>query len=180
MSLTDNDYASNNGASTARKLANGAVETVAAEVETNVERFDEARAKLKARASEIRKAAAERLEQARVKAGELAHTAGEKATAAGKGAVTHAKAHPVQTALIGAAAVGAAIGVAIAVRNNRSRHIAATTAKHFWSDYGKILLPLATALAVPTKAVADEAPRLADRASKFASSLSPRIAKYLH
>jgi|GEM_PF-6493155 len=175
MSVTDTDYQNSTGATPRRDMANGASSTLSAEAAHNVERFDEARRQLKERASEIRKVAGERLERARTKAAALAHTAGEKATEAGKGAVTHVRAHPVRSAVIAAGAVGAAVAVAMLVRNNRSRHIAAKTAKHFWSDYGKILMPLAAALAVPAKAAADEAPKLAHRGSKLLSRLPNRL-----
>ena len=172
MTITETEFEKNAGSSAPRRTANGATDSA--------ERLDQAKQQLKVKAEEVRLAATERLGQAKVKAAALAQDAKVKASAASQTAVAHAKAHPVQTAVIAAGAVGAAVGLAVMMRNNRSRNIAARTAKSFWSDYGKILLPLATALAVPSKAIADRTPKLASQGSKFAAALPKSLSRHFH
>jgi ElaB/YqjD/DUF883 family membrane-anchored ribosome-binding protein len=140
----------------------------------------EARANLKAKAEEARAAASERLAQAKSKASELATTAQQKASEGGKAAVAHVRAHPVRSALIAGAAAGVAVGVVMALRQNHTRKLAARTAKSFWRDYGKILLPLATALAVPAKAAQDAAPGLMAKGAKIAKAMPDRLSRVLH
>jgi ElaB/YqjD/DUF883 family membrane-anchored ribosome-binding protein len=142
-------------------------------------RAQKARTELKARAEEARAAAGARLAQARTKAGELAHTAQEKAAEGGKAAVAHVRAHPVRSALIAGVTVGVAVGVAMALRHNRTQKLAAQTAKSFWRDYGKMLLPLATALAVPAKAAGEAAPGIVAKGRQLAKGV-PGLGRVLH
>lgn len=153
------------------------LDTATGEIETKAQ---QARAQLKAKAEEARTAAADRLAQARMKAGELAATAKEKATEGGKATVAHVRAHPVRSALIAGAAAGAAVGIALVLRQNHTRKLAARTAKSFWHDYGKILMPLAAALAVPAKAAQDAAPGIVAKGRELARSGADRIHRVLH
>ena len=101
---------------------------------------------LKGRAAEATSLAHDQFDKAAVVAGRTGH----KLAAKGRQTAYTVRKHPVQTTLM---AAGLGIGLALLL-NGRARGTVMRVAKNLWDDYGSIALPLLTAIAIPSKAVA--------------------------
>lgn len=102
---------------------------------------------LKGRAAEARDLAHDQIDKASAVAGK----AGRKLAAKGRQTAYTVRKHPMQTTLV---AAGLGVGMALLL-NPRARGAVLRAAKTLWDDYGSIALPLLTAIAVPSKAMAD-------------------------
>ena len=101
---------------------------------------------LKDRAAEATSMAHDQFDRGAVMAGK----AGRKLASKGRQTAYTVRKHPVQTTLV---AAGLGIGLALLL-NGRARGTLMRVAKNLWDDYGSIALPLLTAIAIPSKAVA--------------------------